>query len=150
MAAIATGVLASLARWELRPGAQRLMAWAGAAGLFASIFLQKWTWPLLREGNLLLLTGSAALLVLALHRRGGAPLPFTGWLRSMGRLSYEIYLTHMFVVWPIVRLAKAWPGPWAFLWHVPAVLAAWGLGWLVARTLSQPVEHALRAHLGEA
>lgn len=150
MAAIATGVLASLVRVEPSSGARRLMGWAGGAGLFASIFLQKWTWPLLREGNLLLLTGSAALLVLALHRRGGARLPFTGWLRSMGRLSYEIYLTHMFVVWPIVRLAKAHPGPWAFLWHVPAALAAWGLGWLVARLLSQPAERALRIRLGEA
>ncbi|BDU77310.1 acyltransferase family protein [Mesoterricola sediminis] len=150
MAGIAMGVLAALAQARPGPDARRLLAALGGAGLFAAIFLQTWLWPVLRNGDLLLLTGSAALLVIALHARGPAPLPFTGWLQAMGRLSYEIYLTHMFIVWPIVRLAKARPGPWAFLWHVPALLAAWGLGWLVAKALSQPAERALRTRLGEA
>jgi sialate O-acetylesterase len=55
---------------------------------------------------MLVLTFSAAALVIAARWREAAgprrPLPAFGWLRSLGRLSYEIYLTHMFVVWLVV------------------------------------------------
>jgi len=73
----------------------------------------------------------------------------TAWLRSFGRLSYEIYLTHMFVVWPVVRIFRAHGGglAWGFLWYLPAVAASWVLGWLVARYISVPCERVVRRWL---
>ena len=72
-----------------------------------------------------------------------------GWLRSFGRLSYEIYLTHMFVVTAIVRLFKATGSNigLGYLWYVPAVLVSWLLGTLVARLVSIPSDRALRGML---
>lgn len=73
----------------------------------------------------------------------------TAFLRWFGRNSYEVYLTHMFAVWPMVgfffyfhqsiQLAPLW---------FPATLAlAGGLGYLVARFYSEPLNHQLRTRL---
>lgn len=153
MAGIAMGVLAALAAQAFRARPRwliPLLRAVGLTGLVAVLCFERWVWPRLGNGTLLLLTGASACLVLAFHWRAGEdgprPLPGTGWLRSFGRLSYEIYLTHMFVVWPVVHAFKGsraglW---WGFLWYLPAVAASWLLGWLVARYFSVPSEHALR------
>jgi peptidoglycan/LPS O-acetylase OafA/YrhL len=156
MAGIAMGVLGALAADHLRPqgrGIVRLVGAAGAVGLAAVLCFEGKIWPYLGNGTLLLLTLSTAGLVLAFHWRASSgpanPLPGTGWLRSFGRLSYEIYLTHMFVVWPVVRAFKATGASlrWGILWYLPAAALSWLLGWLVARYLSTPSEHALRRRL---
>jgi len=156
MAGIAMGVLAALAAERLRPrGAWqvRLLGALGAAGLVAVLCFEYRLWPLLGNGCILLLTLSAACLVLALHWRAGEgafpALPGTAWLQSFGRLSYEIYLTHMFVVWPVIHVFRAWGAElrWGFLWYLPAVAASWLLGWLVARYISLPAERRLRRRL---
>lgn len=153
MAGIAMGVLAALAADRLRPRGARpvwLLGALGAAGLVAVLCFEGRLWPLLGNGCILLLTAAAAALVLACHWRaeqGAFPgLPGTAWLQSSGRLSYEIYLTHMFVVWPVVRAFRALGGGfrWGILWYVPAVALSWSLGRLVARYLSQPAEQVLR------
>lgn len=149
MGGIAMGVLGALAarQWQPGKGAVRTVGIAGAAGLAAVLFVEGKLWHLLGNGTMLVLTGSVACLVLACHW-GVLPgrLPGTGWLQSLGRLSYEIYLTHMFVVWPIVHVFRAHGANarWGFLWYLPEVALAWLLGWGVARTLSQPAERALR------
>lgn len=151
MAGIAMGVLAALAAERFKPErwAVRTLGMAGTTGLVAVFCFGRFTWKVLGNGSVLLLTFSAALLVLACHWRKPGPLPGTGWLRSFGRLSYEVYLTHMFVVWPVVRGFRAWGGGprWGFLWYAPAVALAWGLGWVVAKVLSVPAEQALRKAL---
>jgi peptidoglycan/LPS O-acetylase OafA/YrhL len=77
-------------------------------------------------------------------------IPGLGWLRSCGRLSYEIYLTHMFCVYAIVDLARASAtdkaAGWA--WYPVAIGASWLLGWIVARCFSQPCERRLRLRYG--
>jgi len=156
MAAIAVGVLGALvaARFRPRPGAWRLMGVIGACGLITLLCFEDKLWPWLGNGAILALTLSAACLVLAFHWQatGGPPRPLlgTGWLRSFGLLSYEVYLTHMFLVWPVVRAFKAWGGGiwWGILWYLPAVGLSWALGWLVARYISVPCERALRRRLG--
>ncbi len=76
-----------------------------------------------------------------------AGLIFTAPLRWFGRNSYEVYLTHMLVIWPMV---------WAFfhfqqslnvaVWWFLATAALTGvLGYLLARLYSEPINHALRA-----
>ncbi len=100
---------------------------------------------------MLLLTLSAAALVVACHwaARDGSQrsLPGTAWLRSFGRLSYECYLTHMFVVFGVVRIFSATHAGLAhgYLWYLPALAGSWLLGMLVALFFSVPCERALRA-----
>lgn len=156
MAAIATGVLGALMAAHWRPrgkGWVPFLGGVGVVGLVAVFCFEGWLWRWMGNGAMLVLTLAAASLVLAFDlqaRRGTLhPLPGTGWLRAFGRLSYEIYLVHMFVVWPVVRAFRAtstgfW---WGILWYVPAVLLSWLLGWLVARYLSGPGERWLHRTL---
>ncbi len=153
MAAIAAGVLSALVAARFRPGrkiALPLLFSTGTAGVVAALFGRRLLWPVLGNGVMLLLTISTACLLVGLHWQASGHEPWTlrgtGWLRSLGRLSYEIYLTHMFVVFLVVRLfrssgASLW---WGMLWYVPAVILSWGLGWLVARYISNSSEARMR------
>ena len=155
MAAIATGVLGALlaARWPVWPArTTALLGWLGAIGLAWVMLDGPALWGLLNEGYGLVLTLSALCLVLACTQRGApgwSAMRGLGWLRSFGRLSYEIYLTHMFVVFAIVRLFKAAGSDISLgeLWYAPAVLLSWLLGMLVARFVSIPSDRALRGWL---
>jgi peptidoglycan/LPS O-acetylase OafA/YrhL len=158
MAAIAAGVLAALVadRWRPRAAIVWGIGAIGTAGLAATMLAMPWLWKWLKDGVMLLLTLSAACLVLAMHWRnravGPRPLPGTGWLRSMGRLSYEIYLSHMFVVFAVVTAYKATGADVrsGWLWYLPAVALCWGLGWMIARFWSLPCERALKRRYGTA
>jgi peptidoglycan/LPS O-acetylase OafA/YrhL len=156
MAAIATGVLAALVAARPTPHPARLPALlllAGAIGLVAVLLYEGLLWRSLGNGTLLVLTGASASLVLGLHWRAAqgrtTALPGLGWLRSLGRLSSEVYLTHMFVVFGIVALAKAAGSDprHAFAWYLPAVLLAWLLGALLAHGFSIPCDRWLRRRL---
>jgi len=158
-AAIACGVLAALvaARWRPRgPWALRVLAGGGALGVTSVLTIEWLLWPILGDFTLLWLSVSTACLVVAMHGRDlvapRRPSPLTGWLRSMGRLSYEIYLSHMFVVFGTIALFKRSGGDMrlGFLWYLPTVGLSWLLGWLVARGFSQPSDRALRRRLAGA
>ena len=87
--------------------------------------------------NRLPLMVGTALLCVSFHWRD-VRVPGTAWLRSFGRLSYEVYLTHMFVVFGLLRFVRALGGDLrlGFLWYLPATLLSWLLGWSVARWFS--------------
>ncbi len=157
MAGIATGVLAALLahRWP-RPRASTVR-WTmalGVAGLLAVYFAGDQLWISLRHGYMLVLTFSAAAIVVASRWRAvddrSAPSRAFGWLRSFGRLSYEIYLTHMFVIWLVVdRFDAAGAGlRWGVLCYPPVLAGTWALGWLVARFVSNPLERLLLRRVG--
>ncbi len=156
MAAIATGVLGALIAVRPAP-TQRWIATAlcvvGAAGLASILLVEDILWPLLKDGCLLLLTVSVMCMLVGLRWRERAEprlvLRGFGWLRSFGRLSYEIYLTHMFVVYAAVRIYKAQGSDIAngWRWYLPAVPLCWLFGWLVARWFSTPADRALRKGL---
>jgi len=158
MSAIGTGVLGALAvaHWRAPRWATRTLGIAGAIGLFAVFIGMPWWWPLLQDGVMLLLTFSTLCVLVACRQReaaGGArPLSGFGWLRRWGQLSYEIYLTHMFVVYGAVRLFRASGGDIShgWLWYLPAVLLCWLLGATVERYLSAPCERWLRVRLQRA
>lgn len=148
MAAIATGVIAAMcaARWSARPAwLDRVLVVAGALGLANVLFVEGWWWSWIGDGVMLLLTISVACLAIGLDREGRRALPGTAWVRSFGRLSYEIYLGHMFVVFAVVAVWKAAGiAPyWSFLAYVPGVLGSWALGAIVARAWSLPWERRL-------
>ncbi len=154
MAAIAAGVLVALiARcWMPRRRVATALAAIGVAGLLTLMFAMRELWPLFHDTVMLLLVVCSACLVLALawlHDGSARPLRATGWLRSMGRLSYEIYLGHMFVVFAVVAAFNASGGNLhqGYLWYLPAVLLAWALGALVARLYTLPCESWLRKRL---
>jgi peptidoglycan/LPS O-acetylase OafA/YrhL len=153
MAAIALGVLTALLAARVpRParGLASALCAIGLIGLCASFFAERWIWPLLHEGGVLLIVGSAACLVLGLHWQALSAKPWRlrglGWLRSCGELSYEFYLLHMFCVFGIVALAQASGLDLAhgYVWYLPMVLLTWLLASLVARTVSIPCERWLR------
>lgn len=157
MAAIATGILTALASTRARLGTtpRRALFAIGLAGLACVLFAGAPLWRAIHDGYLLVLTFSAAALVLSLHAAGAVARPTRslGWLRSMGRLSYEIYLTHMFVVFGILGVVSAaerrgFPRSLGFVWFLPTVVLAWLLGWMVARWLSEPANRWLLERLG--
>lgn len=153
MAAIAMGVFGALVTAHLTPPRQwvnALLCIVGTIGIAAVLLAGREVWRLLHDAYLLVLVASACCLVMGMHWREVGrmhkPLRGLGWLHSFGRLSYEIYLTHMFVVTAIVRLFKASGGDIVsgYLWYVPVVPLCWLLGMLVARFISIPADHALR------
>ena len=156
MAAIAMGVLGAIvaARLNLkRRGLLIALQIFGASGVVAVLGFEDMLWHWLGNGVILLLTFSAACLVVGFHWQARLSpqwvLPATAAVRSFGRLSYEIYLTHMFVVLTLVRIYR-WSGTgvrWGFLWYPPVFALAWALGWLVAKYFSVPCERALRQRL---
>lgn len=155
MAAIATGVLGALLADACQPPQRTvaMLGWLGALGLGA-VLLDGWAmWHWLRDGYMLVLTGSTLCLLLCFRWRAGegaaSPLRGFGWLRSWGRMSYEIYLTHMFVVFAVLRAYRAWDGDLAhgWLWYLPALCLCWLLGSGVERWLSVPCERWLRTRL---
>jgi len=155
MAAIATGVLGALLADAWQPPRRTIvmLGWLGAVGLGAVLLDGGALWHFLRDGYMLVLTLSALCLLLCCRWRAvcGSMRPLRGFgcLRAWGRLSYEIYLTHMFVVFAVVRAYRAWSGDPAYgwLWYLPALGLCWLLGTVVERLLSTPCERWLRARL---
>jgi peptidoglycan/LPS O-acetylase OafA/YrhL len=95
----------------------------------------------------LLELGVALILVALANGVGDAYLlKGTNWLRAVGRWSYEIYLTHMFVVFTFVAAFKLveqqWQIYWA--WYTVMVIASIALGYLVSQYFSEPVNRKLR------
>jgi peptidoglycan/LPS O-acetylase OafA/YrhL len=177
MDGIALGCLAAMAATKLRRGKRTRLA-LGVFGALLCIFIDVFRTAAFRTGlykvglDITTLELGAALLLIALQlgfdsqagprsldtktssRIGSAiraQLLFSpaGSLRWFGRNSYEIYLTHMFVIWPMFFLFQhsgvtinAAPG----LFVITTVLAGL-LGWTVARFYSEPCNRWLRYKL---
>lgn len=154
MSAIAAGVLGAMlaARWRSpRRALVLLLGGAGAAVLASTLLAGGWWWRLIGNGYVLVLVVATMGLVMALHVdavHGGVRAVPRGlrWLTSMGRLSYEMYLTHMFVVFGTVAMFEAVDGDMVYgaFWYLPAVLLCWLIGAALAHGFSIPVERVLR------
>ena len=144
MAAIAWGVLTALLarRWSPSRGQARAMAVCGALCLVLAFVWSDVTWRHLYQSGLYWLCIGACLLLLAFHAHPPAPRRGLGWLARMGELSYELYLSHMFVVLAVVAGYRALLGEenaWTFVVYLPLLL--------LCRVLAGGLE-ALAGHLG--
>jgi peptidoglycan/LPS O-acetylase OafA/YrhL len=75
--------------------------------------------------------------------------PFMAPLRWFGRNSYEVYLTHMLVVWPMVGLFFHFRQSLniAWLWFLVTTALCGAAGYAVARFYSEPLNQRLRMKL---
>jgi peptidoglycan/LPS O-acetylase OafA/YrhL len=161
MSAIAVGVLAAMLVRRVRiPGRRAVASTAlvGWTGVCTVLFAGTWVGKLVHHGYGLFLAVAAAAIVVSAHwhessvRTGEAPGGGLTWLRSCGRLSYEIYLSHMFCVFGGIALFS-WSGPagpWRFVWYPPILLACWLLGAALSNGFTLPVERRLRVRLKRA
>lgn len=93
-------------------------------------------------------TSSAAML----RSLGSALFRSTGFLRWFGRNSYEVYLTHMLVVWPMVGLFFHFHQSLnlAALWFLATAALTGIAGHVLARSYSDPFNRRLRLGLWQA
>lgn len=97
----------------------------------------------------ILAIGTALILLWSQHRLDQGKQKASRWtafLRAFGRNSYEIYMTHMFVVFSMVGIFKSLSlaGGWTWLLYISTILLAGLLGALVARYFSNPLNTFLR------
>jgi len=154
MSAIAVGVLAALlVRRIQRPGrpALFLLSLSGWVGVCLVLFAGGWVWKLVHHGYGLFLAMSAACIVVGAHWRqllSGDPAHALGlgWLRSCGRLSYEIYLSHMFCVFGALAIFNAigLNQAWRLVWYFLMLPACWLVGFAISRGFTLPIERFLR------
>lgn len=156
MSAIAIGVLGALLASHWGPPRRltvTLLGWLATIGLLAVAFDGTAVWKLFHDGYLLVLTLSTLCVLLTVYFHANAiawwSSPWLAWLRSWGRLSYEIYLSHMFVVYGVVRVYRlsGHESNSAQWWYVLALTGCWLLGVAVERSLARPFARLLRKNL---
>jgi peptidoglycan/LPS O-acetylase OafA/YrhL len=151
MDAIAMGCLTAIALHGRRLSRTRLWLLGGVGGallIFCLVFSRTaYAWIPERTGLYMSVVGIGASLLIAVAAQTGwrSPRVFAPLLRA-GQRSYEMYLTHMFVV---IALAGAFAAPGSAMWGVPlffvGVLVIAGLlGEAVARIYSEPMNRWLR------
>ena len=156
MDAIALGCLTALLVSRMR--FTRLHLWmAGSLGAILFIFslgfsIRAYIWGLGRNGlNMTILAvGTSMLLAVAAQTQWKSPRVFRP-LVKLGQRSYEVYLTHMFVVFALfalfINIGKPLRGaPVLFL---AVIVIAGALGEVVARFFSDPMNHYLRRRFGD-
>jgi peptidoglycan/LPS O-acetylase OafA/YrhL len=156
MDAIALGCLTALLVSRLR-FTRPAIVMTGVTGAALLIFslgfsIRAYTWGLGRNGlNMTILAiGTCMVLVCAAQTRWRAPRLFTPLL-MLGRRSYEVYLTHMFLVLAFFGLYVKIGEP---MHAVPAlflavIVAAALLGDAVARYYTEPINRLLRGRFGD-
>jgi peptidoglycan/LPS O-acetylase OafA/YrhL len=156
MDGIALGCLAAIIVRKVRFSASTLRAFlvGGAALRILIIAFRHTTWilGLPKAGlNVTVLELGTALMLSAMQLRFEAgsskPLAINAVFRWFGRNSYEVYLTHMFVVWPLMRIFYDLHQPInsAPLWFGLIAILAGILGAFVAKFYSEPLNRRLRA-----
>ncbi|MFD7594543.1 acyltransferase family protein [Kitasatospora sp. NPDC059812] len=141
-AALLGGALAGRVQRRGTAWSLRLLGWAGAAAVLASILLYDRNTPFPGTAALVPVLGAAAVLLAGpAHRALGATdagrLLDNRPLRAAGRLSYAWYLWH----WPVLTIAQARYG--ALPWTTLAALAAASAlpAWLTMRLVEQPLRY---------
>jgi peptidoglycan/LPS O-acetylase OafA/YrhL len=156
MEGIAIGCLTALlvSRIRFSGVVVRALGIIGTAIVSCSLIFswQGYTGWLGRTGlNMTVLGGGSALFIAATAQtQWRSPLLLTPLLR-VGQYSYEVYLTHMFVVWTLFALFLRAGSRMALVLvlFVVTILCAGALGLLVARSYSEPLNRKLRDRFDE-
>jgi peptidoglycan/LPS O-acetylase OafA/YrhL len=122
---------------------------AGAALLVFSFgfSIEAYKMGLGRNGLLMSVVGLGACLVIVAAATSGWRAPWVlAPVLQMGQRSYEIYLTHMFVVIAAFAVFVAWGKPLAAVWWMfgAVIMVASLLGWVVSVGFSEPMNRWLR------
>jgi peptidoglycan/LPS O-acetylase OafA/YrhL len=156
MDAIAIGCLTAIAldRIRLSPSLIRIIAGIGVALLILSFCLTRRieAWGLERTGLDMTIIAVGTCMVIAAAAQSGWRGPrLLNPLKMLGERSYEVYLTHMFVVFALFGLFVAAGRPLAVvpLLFIGVIIVAGLLGYLVARFYSEPMNRLLRRRWGE-
>jgi peptidoglycan/LPS O-acetylase OafA/YrhL len=157
MDAIALGCLTALVIAKHR--LPRPVLWTfGILGVALLIFTLGFSiraniWGLGRNGlsMSILAAGTCMLISVAAQTQGKAPRILTPLLK-LGQRSYEIYLTHVFIVLALFHsfIAAGKPMPYIPALFLTVLLLAALLGELVARSYSEPMNRWLRKRWGDS
>ena len=156
MDAIALGCLTALlvARRHFARSALFAMGGVGMALLILNLCfsIRAYSWELGRYGLNMTVLALATCMVIAVpaHIKWRSPRAFAPFL-LLGHRSYEVYLTHMFIVFGFFHVFLLAGKP---MWAVPllfltVILFAGVLGELVARFYSEPMNRWLRKRWGD-
>lgn len=140
MAAMAWGVLGAMlaSRWRPRKGVALALGVLGVLALLLALGWPEVVYRHLFKSNLYWFCLGACLLLLAFHAHPPAPVRGFGWLARMGGLSYELYLSHMFIVLATVGLYRAVLGEtqaWTFVVYLPVLLCCHALAHRLERLM---------------
>lgn len=161
---IAMGCLTALLlhRWRTRsmpsPKALLALAWGGAAVMlfaeppFRIVPLRPLLhWIAVRDLDDTLLSLGTCMVILGLVARGRTGSRWLAPVRWYGRLSYEVYLMHEFLVIGVIALALhvgqttgRGLGRGMVAWSILVVLLSGAAGWLAARHFTEPLNRRLR------
>lgn len=150
MSAIAFGVLTAMLAQVWRPSKDfaRSLFVLGVVGIIGVFFFGDALWRVIHDHVMLILCFAACFLLFAADLVKIEPVKGLGWLASMGRLSYEIYLSHMFIVLSVCSAYRATmvkDMAWTFAVYPPTIFACVLLGLALERWISLPSRAWLRA-----
>ncbi len=157
MDAIALGCLTALLvrRVHFSRTALRTLAVAGAMSiLFILVGLRLTYVPAISRSGLdmtIIALGTCMVIIAAAETQWEGPR-FLAPLLRLGQCSYEVYLTHMFVVFAFFAIFVKYGNPiWAVpLLFVATVVVAAAAGDIVARFFSEPLNRMLRERWGDS
>ena len=151
MDAIAIGCIAAMLSEKMILSARlrSVLLWTGAT---LAIFGTMCKPLVLRAGiyrtglDVTLLSFGVALMCLCFTQANQPGAIQWAWLRWFGRNSYEVYLTHMMVVFPILAISRRLDphSHWAPVSYVTMIFVSGAFGALIARYFSDPLNKYLR------
>ncbi|HEX4003857.1 MAG TPA: acyltransferase [Candidatus Acidoferrales bacterium] len=157
MDAIAMGCLTAIILARSPRFSRAVLRIAGAAGIAFLLFvlcfkMEAYAWGFARTGlNMSIVAiGTCLVIVVAAQTGWRAPRVFTPLL-ALGRRSYEIYLTHMFIVFALLHVFMAMGKPMAAVpfYFIATILFSALLGEIVARFFSEPMNRSIRRRFGD-
>lgn len=151
MDAISLGCIAAIAADAVAfsRASRRSMQFAGSALIIlVTLFrVQVGAIGLYKSGlDVTLLAAGTAVACIAFLQAGASGSRWLAPVRWFGRNSYEVYLTHMMVIFPMLAVAAFFGNTrtWAPAWYLIMIGLAGALGGVIARYYSEPMNRNLR------
>jgi len=136
-------------QWRCGQRTARLLVLGGAASIVFVLGWDRLAFKLFSGSGMYFLCVGACCMLLGFVADTPRPRAGLRWLARMGALSYELYLSHMFVVLAVVAGYRALLGKeqaWTFVVYVPVLVVCYGLAVVLNRAMARltPRRHAGR------